>query len=115
MVKIEAIVQPFRLDAIKLALDELGIPEITIYHVFNHGGQMSLKAVYRGSQYCVEVPRVKLEMVVSSLRVDEVIEALSNAARTGVDGDDCTVLLYEIADAIRMRNGKRVAFTLSWP
>ena len=71
MIKIEAIVQPFRLDAIKLALDGLGINRITISHVLDHGGPMALKAVYRGAEYYVDVPRIKLEMLISSLQTDE--------------------------------------------
>jgi nitrogen regulatory protein PII len=59
------------------------------------------------------VPKVKLEMVVSSHRADEVIDIISRAARTDVAGDDGTVLVYEIADAVRIRNGRRVEFALS--
>jgi nitrogen regulatory protein PII len=77
------------------------------------GGSCGLKAVYRGGEYQVDVPRVKLEMVVSSHRVDDVIEAISRAARTGIEGDDGTVLVYEIMDAIRIRNGRRMEFALS--
>ncbi len=113
MIKIEAIVQPFRLDSVKLALDSLGIEGITISHVLDHGGPMGLKAVYRGAEYCVDAPRVKLEMLVSSLQTDEVIEALLQAARTGGPGDDGTILVTEIADAISVRTGERVRSTIT--
>jgi nitrogen regulatory protein P-II 1 len=113
MLKIEAIVQPFRLDPIKLALDGLGIEGITICHVLDHRGPLGLKAFYRGAEYYVEVPRVKLEMLVSSLRADEVIEALLQAARTNGPGDDGTILVTEVADAISVRSGERVHLTVT--
>ena len=113
MVKIEAIIQPFKLDDVKAALASLGVEGLTILHVLDHGGSAGLKAVYRGGQYYVDVPKVKLEMIVSSHRADEVIEAISRAARTGAASDDGTILVYEIADAIRIRNGRRVEVVLS--
>jgi nitrogen regulatory protein P-II 1 len=113
MIKIEAIVQPFRLDAVKLALDGLGISRITISHVLDHGGPMALKAVYRGAQYYVDVPRVKLEMLISSLQTDEVIDAILQAARTDGPGDDGTILVTEVADAISVRTGERVRSTIT--
>ena len=113
MIKIEAIVQPFRLDSVKLALDGLGINRIIISHVLDHGGPMARKAVYRGAEYYVDVPRVKLEMLVSSLQTDEVIDAILRAARTDGPGDDGTVLITEIADAISVRTGQRVRSTIT--
>jgi nitrogen regulatory protein P-II 1 len=113
MVKVEAIIQPFKLDEVKAALTSLGIDGVTILHVLDHGGPGGLKARYRGGEYHVDVPKVKLEMVVSSHRADEVIDVISRAARTGMAGDDGTVLVYEIADAIRIRNGRRMEFALS--
>jgi nitrogen regulatory protein PII len=113
MIKIEAIVQPFRLDSVKQALDSLGIEGITISHVLDHGGAKGLKAVYRGADYYVDVPRVKLEMLISSLQTDEVIDALLQAARTGGPADDGTILVTEIADAISVRTGERVRSTIT--
>lgn len=113
MIKIEAIVQPFRLDSVKLALDGLGIEGVTISHVLGHGGPMGLKAVYRGAEYYVDVPRVKLEMLVSSLQTDEVIDAILQAARTDGTGDDGTILVTEVADAISVRTGERVRSTIT--
>jgi nitrogen regulatory protein P-II 1 len=113
MIKIEAMVQPFRLDSIKLALDGLGIEGVTISHVLSHGGPLGLKTFYRGAEYCVDVPRVKIEMLVSSLLVDEVIDAILQAARTNGPGDDGTILVTEIADAISVRTGERVRSTIT--
>ena len=113
MIKIEAIIQPFRLDAVKLALNGLGIEGITISHVLDHGGPQVRKAVYRGAEYCVDVPRVKLEMLISSLQTDEVIDAILQAARTNGPSDDGTILVTEIADAISVRTGARVRSTIT--
>ncbi len=113
MIKIEAIVHPFRLDSVKLALDGLGIEGITISHVLDYGGRRGLKAVYRGAEYYVDVPRIKLEMLVSSLQTDEVVDAILRAARTGGPGDDGTILVTEIADAISVRTGERVRSTIT--
>jgi nitrogen regulatory protein P-II 1 len=113
MIKIDVIVQPFRLDSIKLALDSLGVEGITICHVLDHGGPLGLKVVYRGAEYYVDVPKVKLEMLVSSLRADEVIDALLQAARADGHCDDGTILVTEIADAISMRTGERVQLTIT--
>jgi nitrogen regulatory protein PII len=113
MIKIEAIVQPFRLDSIKQALNGLGIEGITISHVLDHGGPLALKTFYRGAEYYVDVPRVKLEMLISSLQTDEVIDAILQAARTNGPGDDGTILVTEIADAISVRTGARVRSTIT--
>ncbi len=107
MKKIEAIVQPFKIDEVKEALLAIGIDGMTISEVRGHGRQKGHKEVYRGQEYNVDLlPKVKLEMVVSSERSDEVIQALSNAARTGKIGDG-KIFIYEVAEAIRIRNGDR--------
>jgi nitrogen regulatory protein P-II 1 len=78
-----------------------------------HGGPASHKAFYRGAEYHVDVPRVKLEMLVSSDRADEIIDAILRVARTSVPGDDGTILVYEVADAIQIRTGARLQYTLT--
>ena len=113
MVKIEALVRSFKLEEIKATLKSLEIGEVMISEVFCHGGAGAPISTYRGVPYAVDVPRVKLEMLVSSLRADEVIEALSRTARTDAPGDDGTIMVYEVADAIRIRSGARVEFSLS--
>jgi nitrogen regulatory protein P-II 1 len=107
MVKIEAIVQPLKLDEVRGALADLGITGVTIVSVLNHSGPPGLKARYRGGEYYAEVPKVKLEMVVSSDDAEEVIDVISRATRSGVPGDDGMILVSEIAEAIRLRNGTR--------
>jgi nitrogen regulatory protein P-II 1 len=107
MKKIEAIIQPFKLDEVKEALKSIGIDGMTISEVRGHGRQKGHKEVYRGQEYNVDLlPKVKLEMVVSSERADEVIKTLAGAARTGKIGDG-KIFVYDVAEAIRIRNDDR--------
>jgi nitrogen regulatory protein P-II 1 len=107
MKKIEAIIQPFKLDEVKAALQSLGIEGMTISEVRGHGRQKGHKEVYRGQEYNVDLlPKVKLEIVIASSRYDEVISALSGAARTGKIGDG-KIFVYDVAEAIRIRNDER--------
>src|SRR5678809_508 len=107
MKKVEAIIQPFKLDDVKSALQSLGIDGMTITEVRGHGRQKGHKETYRGQEYNVDLlPKVKIEMVVASDRSDEVLNALSAAARTGKIGDG-KIFLSEVGEAIRIRNGDR--------
>jgi nitrogen regulatory protein P-II 1 len=107
MKKIEAIIQPFKLEEVKEALKAIGIDGMTIYEVRGHGRQKGHKEVYRGQEYNVDLlPKMKVEMVVSSDRVDEVLRTLTAAARTGKIGDG-KIFVYEVAEAIRIRNDDR--------
>ena len=84
MKKIEAIIQPFKLDDVKEALKNIGIDGMTITDVRGHGRQKGHKEVYRGQEYNVDLlPKVKLELVVPSARSEEVVKVLISAARTG--------------------------------
>jgi nitrogen regulatory protein P-II 1 len=107
MKKIEAIIQPFKLDAVKEALMAIGIDGMTITEVRGHGRQKGHREVYRGQEYNVDLlPKVKLELVVADSRADEVVKALTTAARTGKIGDG-KVFLYDVGEAIRIRNDDR--------
>jgi nitrogen regulatory protein P-II 1 len=107
MKKIEAIVQPFKLDQVKEALKSIGIDGMTVTEVRGHGRQKGHKEVYRGQEYDVDLlPKVKLEMVIPTSRADEVIRTLTTAARTGKIGDG-KIFIYEVAEAIRIRNDER--------
>jgi nitrogen regulatory protein P-II 1 len=107
MKKIEAIIQPFKLDEVKEALKNIGIDGMTISEVRGHGRQKGHKEVYRGQEYNVDLlPKVKVEMVVSSERASEVIQAVTGAARTGKIGDG-KIFVYDVAEAIRIRNDDR--------
>jgi nitrogen regulatory protein P-II 1 len=104
MKKIEAIIQPHKLDEVKEALKAIGVDGMTITEVRGHGRQKGHKEVYRGMEYEVDLlPKVKVEIVIADGRLDEVTRALVSAARTGKIGDG-KVFIYDVADAIRIRN-----------
>lgn len=107
MKKIEAVVQPFKLEEVKEALKNIGIDGMTISEVRGHGRQKGHKEVYRGQEYNVDLlPKVKFELVVSDARFEEVLETITNAARSGKIGDG-KIFVFEVAEAIRIRNGDR--------
>jgi len=107
MRKIEAIIQPHKLEDAKEALKNIGVDGMTITEVRGHGRQKGHTEVYRGMEYKVDLlPKVKLELVVSNARADEVIRTLATAARTGKIGDG-KIFVYEVADAVRIRNDDR--------
>src|SRR5258707_645718 len=99
MKKIEAIIQPFKLDAVKEALLAIGIDGMTISEVRGHGRQKGHKEVYRGQEYNVDLlPKVKLELVVTNTRVDEVVKTLATAARSGKIGDG-KIFVFDVGEA----------------
>ena len=107
MKKIEAIIQPFKLDDVKEALKSIGIDGMTITEVRGHGRQKGHKEVYRGQEYNVDLlPKVKLELIVPSERSDEVVNTIVNAARTGKIGDG-KIFVYDVQQAVRIRNDDR--------
>jgi nitrogen regulatory protein P-II 1 len=107
MKKIEAIIQPFKLDEVKQALIGIGVDGMTISEVRGHGRQKGHKEVYRGQEYTVDLlPKVRIEMVVLDGLAEKAIETLTSAARTGKIGDG-KIFVYDVAEAIRIRNGDR--------
>jgi len=107
MKKIEAIIQPHKIEDVKEALKKIGIDGMTITEVRGHGRQKGHKEVYRGMEYQVDLlPKVKLELVVPSSRLDEITSALVAAARTGKIGDG-KIFVFDVAEAIRIRNDDR--------
>ncbi len=107
MKKIEAIIQPHKLEDVKEALKSIGVDGMTISEVRGHGRQKGHKEVYRGMEYQVDLlPKVKVELVIADARQDEVLRTLTTAARTGKIGDG-KVFVYNVADAIRIRNDDR--------
>ena len=107
MKKIEAIIQPHKLEEVKEALKAIGIDGMTITEVRGHGRQKGHKEIYRGMEYQVDLlPKIKLEMVVPDARLEEVIQTLVKSARTGKIGDG-KIFVYEVAEAIRIRNDDR--------
>ena len=104
MKKIEAIIQPFKLEEVKEALKAIGVDGMTVTEVRGHGRQKGHKEIYRGREYQVDLlPKVKLEMVVAEDRKEEVIQAVIKAARTGKIGDG-KIFVLDAPQAIRIRN-----------
>ena len=107
MKKIEAVIQPHKLEEVKEAMKGIGIDGMTVSEVRGHGRQKGHKEVYRGMEYQVDLlPKIKLELVVPSSRAEEVIRTLVSAARTGKIGDG-KIFVYDVAEAIRIRNDDR--------
>jgi nitrogen regulatory protein P-II 1 len=107
MTKVEAVIQTTKLDAVKAALLEIGIDGMTVLEARGHGRQKGHTEFYRGREYTVDLlPKIKLELVVMDERVDEVVKAIAEAARTGKIGDG-KIFLSRIDDAIRIRNDER--------
>jgi nitrogen regulatory protein P-II 1 len=107
MQKIEAIIQPSKLDAVKDALIEIGIQGMTILEARGHGRQKGHTEFYRGREYTVDLlPKIKLEMVVADDMSDKVVQAILSAARSGKIGDG-KIFVSRIDEAIRIRNDER--------
>jgi nitrogen regulatory protein P-II 1 len=107
MQKIEAVIQPSKLDAVKDALVEIGIEGITILEARGHGRQKGHTEFYRGREYSVDLlPKVKLEIVVTDELAEKAIQAIATTARTGKIGDG-KIFVSKIDEAIRIRNDER--------
>lgn len=104
MKRIEAIVQPYKLEEVRQALSEIGIHGMTIYDVRGHGRQKGHTEIYRGQEYEIDlVPKVKIETIVPDERVEEVVDAIVAAARSGKIGDG-KVFIHSVVGAVRIRN-----------
>jgi nitrogen regulatory protein P-II 1 len=107
MKKIEAIIKPFKLDDVKDALFDVGVAGLTVTEVKGFGRQKGHSELYRGAEYVVDfLPKVKIEVVVDDERVDDVIAAISQAARTGRIGDG-KIFVLPIETAVRIRTDER--------
>ena len=109
MKKVEAIIKPFKLDDVKDALHEVGVSGMTVTEVKGFGRQKGHTELYRGAEYVIDfLPKVKVEVVVENNLVDNVLEAITSAARTGRIGDG-KIFVSDISEAIRIRTGDRGA------
>jgi len=107
MRKIEAIIRPSKLDAVKEALGQFGIHGMTVTHVTGCGLQKGKTEVYRGSVYSIDLlPKAKIEIVIRDKYIDEVIALIVKNAQTGHIGDG-KIFIYPVEDAIRIRTGER--------
>jgi nitrogen regulatory protein P-II 1 len=107
MKKIEAIIQPHKLEDVKAALKTLGVDGMTIFEVHGHGRQKGHTEVYRGAEYKIDLrPKIKIELVVPDTQLDHTVAVISDAARSGKLGDG-KIFVSSIDDAFRIRNGDR--------
>lgn len=107
MKKLEAVIQPSKLDAVREALYQVGVQGMTISEVRGHGRQKGHTEVYRGNEYTVDfIPKIKLEAVLPDALAEAAVEAILKAARSGRIGDG-KVFLSEIAEAVRIRDSQR--------
>ena len=109
MKKIEAIIKPFKLDDVKDSLHDVGVSGLTVSEVKGFGRQKGHTELYRGAEYVIDFqPKVKVEVVVEDSMVENVLEAIENAARTGRIGDG-KIFVIDVEQAIRIRTGDRGA------
>jgi nitrogen regulatory protein P-II 1 len=106
MKKIEAIIQPFRLEPVKEALHDISVKGMTVAEVKGFGVQKGIREVYRGMEYQVDfLPKVKIEIVATDDKVQSIIETIVAKARTGRIGDG-KIFVYPVAEVIRIRTGE---------
>lgn len=107
MTKIEAVIQNSKLEAVKAALQEIGVEGMTVIEVRGHGRQKGHTEVYRGREYSVDlIPKTKIEMVLAEAMVEKAVQAILISARTGKIGDG-KIFLSRVDEAIRIRNDER--------
>ena len=101
-----AIIKPFKLDDVREALSEIGVQGVTVTEVKGFGRQKGHTELYRGAEYVVDfLPKLKLEIVVAESKVEECVETITNAARTGKIGDG-KIFVSQIEQVIRIRTGE---------
>lgn len=107
-----AIIQPYKLDAVRQALAQAGVEGLTVSEVRGFGRQKGHREIYRGSEYEIAyVPKIKLEIAVPADRTSAVVEAITNAARSGTIGDG-KVFVLPLESAVRIRTGETGAGAL---
>jgi len=107
MKKVEAIIKPFKLDAVKDKLHEIGIQGITVTEVKGFGRQKGHTELYRGAEYVVDfLPKIKLEIILPDSQVEDVVNAIIKAAQTGRIGDG-KIFITNLEETVRIRTGER--------
>ena len=106
MKMITAIIKPFKLDDVRQAVADIGIQGITVTEVKGFGRQRGHTELYRGAEYVVDfLPKAKIELAVADDVAEQVVEAITNTARTGKIGDG-KIFVTELVEAIRIRTGE---------
>ena len=106
MKMVSAIIKPFKLDDVREALSEIGVSGITVVEVKGFGRQKGHTELYRGAEYVVDfLPKIKIEIAIDDDQLDQVIEAISDSAKTGKIGDG-KIFVYDLAQVIRIRTGE---------
>ncbi|MGK0173584.1 MAG: nitrogen regulatory protein P-II 2 [Gammaproteobacteria bacterium] len=109
---VTAIIKPFKLDDVREALSDMGIHGMTVTEVKGFGRQKGHTELYRGAEYVVDfLPKIRIEVAVTDEQTDPVVEALTNAARSGKIGDG-KIFVFELEQAIRIRTGETAAEAL---
>jgi nitrogen regulatory protein PII len=107
MKKIMAIIRPNKLQVVKEALDDIGIPSITVTEVKGRGKQKGVIEIYRDREYCIDLlPKLEIDIVVSDEKVDTIVETIAKAARTGEIGDG-KIFVMPVEEVVRIRTGER--------
>ena len=107
MKKIEAVIKHFKLDDVKKALTDGGIQGMTVTEVKGFGRQKGHVDLYRGAKYEVNfLPKIKIEVVITDEKAEEVVDIIMESARTGEIGDG-KIFVYSLLDAVRIRTGKK--------
>jgi nitrogen regulatory protein P-II 1 len=105
--RVEAVIQPHKLEAVKEALDAASITGLMVTEIRGHGRQKGHTEIYRGQEYKVDMlPKIKVETVIPDARLEEVLTIISDAARSGKIGDG-KIFVSDVIEAIRIRNGDR--------
>ncbi len=106
MKMVSAIIKPFKLDDVREALSDIGVSGITVVEVKGFGRQKGHTELYRGAEYVVDfLPKIKVEIAVDDGLLDQVIEAVSNAAKTGKIGDG-KIFVSDLGQVVRIRTGE---------
>ncbi|MEW6266533.1 MAG: P-II family nitrogen regulator [Thermodesulfobacteriota bacterium] len=107
MKKVEAIIKPFKLEDVKDALAGIGTEGMTVSEVKGFGRQKGHKEVYRGAEYAVDfLPKIKIEIVASDDKADQIVSAIQRSAYSGKIGDG-KIFVLPVSEAVRIRTGER--------
>jgi nitrogen regulatory protein P-II 1 len=107
MKKVEAVIKPFKLDAVKDALQEIGVQGMTVVEARGYGRQKGHTELYRGAEYVIDfLPKVKIEVVIADDQLERVIETIVVAARSGRIGDG-KIFVSDVEEIVRIRTGER--------